>query len=109
MATRGTTHYCAASWPTTVAATHDRAMCLGAAHAAVRLAHSAAAFTLSGVVTSLTREVAGYTLGVAALDSDGEAVAVAVLIGTASDGRKERQQCGARIVRRWGPMGDGEG
>jgi hypothetical protein len=103
------THYCAASWATAVAAAHDRATRLGAAHATARHAHSAAAFTLSGVVTSLTREVAGYMLGVAALDSDGEAVAVAVLIGTASDGRKERQQCGARIVRRYGPMGDGEG
>jgi hypothetical protein len=76
-------HYYAAPRPTAVVAAHDRA---------TRRACSAMA-------TSPTREVAGYTLRVAALDSDGETAAVVVLTGVASDGWKERRRRDARTAR----------
>jgi hypothetical protein len=73
-ATWGAAHYCAALRPTAVAAAHDRAARLGAARAAAQHACSTA-------VTSPTREVADYALGVVALDSDGETVVAAMLTG----------------------------
>jgi hypothetical protein len=74
-----------------------------------RNAHAAARHACSAAVTSLTREVAGYALGVVVLDSDGEAVAVAVFTCAASEGQKERRQRGARTARWWGPVGNEEG
>jgi hypothetical protein len=56
-----------------------------------------------------TWEVVGYVLGVAALDSDGEAVAATVLTDAELNGRKDQRRHGALIARWRGPVGNGEG
>jgi hypothetical protein len=71
-AMRGAAHYCAASRPTAVAVAQDRA---------ARHACSVAATSPMWEVVGYTLGVAGYMLGVAALDSDGEMAATAVLNG----------------------------
>jgi hypothetical protein len=54
-------------------------------------------------------EVVGYVLGVAALDSDGEAVAATMLTDAALNGRKDQRRHGPLIERWWGPVGNREG